>query len=347
MLDSLPRRPRGRRLARLLGKRPAPPPPVAPAPPPAWDPLRRSLLAVPEAPGPVSSALHARLTAADLEAMRARLTPAEHARLAGAGERERVQLELSLAVAYAPEAEDRTGLSRAEPPEDVHAVLRGPEWTGGAFRYADSLVEVLVAAGGDPGRARAVLDFGCSSGRLVRALAPVYPEVRWHGCDPNGPAVAWAAEHFPEHAWLRSELDPPLPYDDGTFDAVLALSIWSHFGEREGLAWFEEMHRVLAPGGLLAFTSHGLHTLRHLAERDGWAHEDLHRAMEDLYATGFHHRDVFGEAGDWGVPGGPGWGWAFMSPEWVQAKLCPAWAVAEFRPGYVDEFQDLTVLARR
>ena len=36
------------------------------------------------------------------------------------------------------------------------------------------------------------LDFGCSSGRVVRVLATAYPNVSWHGCDPNRPAIEWA-----------------------------------------------------------------------------------------------------------------------------------------------------------
>ena len=41
------------------------------------------------------------------------------------------------------------------------------------------------------------LDFGCSSGRVVRALAAAWPEAEWHGCDPNADAIAWAREHLP------------------------------------------------------------------------------------------------------------------------------------------------------
>ena len=36
------------------------------------------------------------------------------------------------------------------------------------------------------------LDFGCSSGRVVRALQAAYPQAEWHGVDPNEPAIAWA-----------------------------------------------------------------------------------------------------------------------------------------------------------
>jgi SAM-dependent methyltransferase len=266
----------------------------------------------------------------------------ERGALAAAEPAWRLPYEVSLAVAHVAAARERTGLSAAEPPEHVHAILRGSLHAGGALYYADRFVEVL----GDPGQARAVLDFGCSSGRLIRALAPVYPEVRWHGCDPIAGAVAWAAEHFPQHERLHSALDPPLPYEDGRFDVVLALSIWSHFAEEPARAWLDEMHRVLAPGGRLVLTTHGFQTLRHLAERGQWAREDLERALRALYRTGFYYHDVFGEGGDWGVPRGERWGWAYISPAWMATYACPPWLLAEFRPGYIDDFQDVTVLQR-
>lgn len=336
MLDTLPRRPRGRRLARLLGKTHPPPATV--------DPRDREILQLPGRPGPISARLHARLSRADLAAMRRGLSPDEEADLRAADARERRQLELSFALAESPTAAVNTGLSPLEPPPEVHSLVRGRRSLGGAFAYADSMVEALTAAGGDIGTARAALDFGCSSGRLVRALQAAHPQVAWHACDPQEPAIAWAAEHFPAIEWLASPLEPPLPYRDGAFDAVFALSIWSHFGERAALAWFAEMRRILAPGGHLVLTTHGFGTLRSLAEREHWAPEDLERAMRAMYRTGFYHHDTFGADGDWGVPGGEDWGWAFISPEWIQTHLLPDWRVAEFRPGYIDAFQDLLVL---
>jgi SAM-dependent methyltransferase len=336
VLDTLPRRPRGRRLARLLGK--------TVAPRAAVDPRDREILQLPGPPGPVSARLHARLTNGDLAAMRRSLAPEEEAELRAADTRERRQLELSYALAASPSAAAHTGLSALEPPAEVHALVRGRRSLGGAYAYADSMVEALEAAGGNLASARAALDFGCSSGRLVRALGAAHPEIPWHACDPQEGAIAWAARHFPAIAWLASPLEPPLPYADGAFDAVFALSIWSHFGERAGLAWFAEMRRILAPGGHLVLTTHGFATLRSLAEREHWAPEDLERALQAMYRTGFYHHDTFGEGGDWGVPGGEDWGWAFISPEWIQTHLLPDWRVAEFRPGYIDAFQDLLVL---
>ena len=96
------------------------------------------------------------------------------------------------------------------------------------------------------------LDFGCSSGRVVRVLAAAFPELDWHGCDPIPDAIEWARANLPGIAFERSPEYPPLPYADGQFDFAFAISIWSHFAEGAALDWLREMHRVLRPGGRLS-----------------------------------------------------------------------------------------------
>lgn len=327
-----------------MGKVPAEPPQAGAA----WDPLDRTLASefVAEA-GPVSKRLHSRLREQDLEAMRAALSDDEAALLAArSGDRTGMHLEIAYALARVPGVAERTGLSAAEPPEDVHAMVRGTHTLGGAYGYADAMAETLESSGYPLERAGRVLDFGCSSGRLVRALHAAYGEVAFAGCDPLEDAIAWARANLPGIAFSQTGREPPLPYEDGAFGAVLALSVWSHFAEPAAVRWFGEMHRVLEPGGRLAVSLQGFAALQRLAEVGAWERTDIDDAARGLYRTGFHFRDVFGEEGDWGLSNEQ-WGWAFVSPEWIQAHLCPQWAVVQFRPGYLDDFQDLLVLEPR
>jgi hypothetical protein len=81
--------------------------------------------------------------------------------------------------------------------------------------------------------------------------------------------------------------------------------------------------------------------------REGlWALRDLESALRDLYARGFHFRQIFGEQGDWGVKSS-GWGMAFLTPEWVLRNLCPDWEAVELRVGRVELNQDLLILRAR
>ena len=245
-----------------------------------------------------------------------------------------------------PTALQRTGLLAAEPPDHVHAMCRGPECVAGSIETADLVLDALARAGFtlDPG-ARA-LDFGSSSGRVVRVLAAVRPDVVWLGCDPNRAAIAWAAANLPVAEFFANEQEPPLPLTSGTLDAAYGISIWSHFDEVAGLRWLAEMHRVLRPGGLLVMTAAGLRNVAVLT--DGWnvPAEYARAAWAALSTTGFWWADAFGSDGDWGVVH-PRWGSAYFTPEWLLTRITPAWSVRVYEPGRLLGVQDLYVLERR
>ena len=50
---------------------------------------------------------------------------------------------------------------------------------------------------------------------------------------------------------LASRLTPPLPFDDGCFDLVYGISVFTHFREAMQLRWLEELARVTARGAFL------------------------------------------------------------------------------------------------
>ncbi len=301
------------------------------------DPLRAT---------PVTDLLYARLEDGDLRDLERRLSPRDAALWAAADEADRKRLALAFALHYGVRgALERTGLSPAEPPKGVHAMARGAQAAGGSTYYADMVVDGLGRAGAQMSSVRTALDFGCSSGRVVRVLAAAFPEVEWHGCDPIGDAVAWAGEHLPGIAFVQSSENPPLPYEAGRFDLAFAISIWSHFSESAALAWLDEMGRILRRGGFLVLTTHGLQTLTHDAARGLRGKDQLGRVAESLRDQGFWFENEFGKGGDHGIDN-PDWGTAFLSPEWLLARATPTWRVAFFAPGRVEDNQDLYVLER-
>jgi len=322
LLDSLHRRRRGRWLARRLrlGGAGAD---LAYQPPPEYDDAL-------QAP---SLALLERVDVAEVER---RLTPDERALWDGDTPAGRARLALTLGTHHGVE----TGLLPDMPPGDVHSMVRSKVITGGDPWLADL---VIGAAGREP--ARAALDFGCSSGRVVRFLAAWRPDVRWIGCDPNEGAIAWAQAHIPGVEWFASPQAPPLPLDDGSLDLVYAISIWSHFGENAALRWFAEMHRLLAPGGRLVFTAHGLHSIGDFVRRGKLRARDGSRCLRALETHGHWFRQTFKSGGDWGVAD-PDWGEAYMSPDWVRRHAEPGWRIVRNEPGRLDGNQDLYVLER-
>jgi SAM-dependent methyltransferase len=240
---------------------------------------------------------------------------------------------------------ERTGLIRAEPPEDVHAMTRGAQNAAGGLYEANMVIDALRSAGGEVADVADALDFGCSSGRVLRPLAAAYPRIRWRGCDPNARAIEWAGELLPGVEFFRSGDVPPLALAEASLDLAYAISIWSHFEPGRGLEWFEEMRRVLRPGGHLVMTTHGPTSVAHYLAAGLRSPEQSREIAGELYRRGWWYAAEFGAAGDWGVVD-PHWGTAFISPEWLLTQLCPRWRVLEYAPGRNQENQDLYVLQR-
>ncbi|MGI8597390.1 MAG: methyltransferase domain-containing protein [Thermoleophilaceae bacterium] len=313
---------------------------------------------------PATERLHARLARPDLDELEARLrasderielpvTPGAEPRRpllrelwegAQPPERERLSLAFGLHLGV-PGFAERTGLPAALPPGDVHAMTRSPLAAGGSYYHADLVVDALASVGSELAAGARVLDFGCSSGRVVGVLAVAFGEVEWHGCDPIERSVEWGRATWPGVEFASQPERPPLRYDDDSFDLVYAISVWSHFAERPALAWFEEMRRVLRPGGALVFTTHGLQSCSYYGERLMRSTRSLIEIRSALYDRGFWFAPESGGIEEWGLED-PEWGMAFMTAEWVVEHLCPAWRVAEFAAGRNEENQDVYVLER-
>jgi SAM-dependent methyltransferase/glycosyltransferase involved in cell wall biosynthesis/GT2 family glycosyltransferase len=258
----------------------------------------------------------------------------------------RKRLSLSLGVHYRHAGVlARTGLDPAQPPEEVHHLGEGPLAAGGSIYHADLVADALAGAGAEPRPGMRILDFGCSSGRVVRVLAAAYPEVAWYGCDPIAPAVEWASENVPGVEFKLSPIDPPLDYPAGSFDAVYAISIWSHFGEGASLRWLDEMHRLIRPGGHLVLTSHGPHTVRFYEWLDVYPPAKLREMSEALERSGYWYEAVFGEEGDSGVVDAE-WGLSAFTPDWLARQVAHRWRVVEHATGRNEFNQDVYVLER-
>jgi SAM-dependent methyltransferase len=291
--------------------------------------------------------LYARLSSADVAAVEERLEPAHRDKWLSAEGPARRQLTLLYGVWYrVPGVLERTGLRPDEPPEHVHAMARGPLAAGGSSYDADMIAEAVEGAGTPMDEVRRALDFGCSSGRALRALAAAWPAIEWHGVDPNADAVAWASEHVPGASFGQSPTDPPLGFDGHAFDLVYAISIWSHFGEDAARRWLDEMHRLLRPGGLLVMTVHGYRSVEHAAEIGSRPPRQLEQIRRALYRTGFWFAPEFGEDGDHGVKHRD-WGTSFMTAEWLTRQVAPRWLVANWAVGRNSGNQDVVTLIRR
>ncbi len=124
-------------------------------------------------------------------------------------------------------------------------------------RSQAAIARIFREAGLEPSRAGAILDFGCGCGRVLRHWRGVVPDGVVHGTDYNPDAVAWVAANLPHVTAGRNALEPPFRYGPATFDAVYALSVFTHLTVELEAAWLAELERVTKPGGVVLLTTQG------------------------------------------------------------------------------------------
>ena len=117
-----------------------------------------------------------------------------------------------------------------------------------------------------------VLDVGCGIGRMARPLAGyLSSDGSYDGFDVNRDGVAWCRRRYRRQPNFRFQVadlfnarynprgaqradEYRFPYDDESFDFVIATSVFTHLLEADATHYAAECARVLAPGGRLFAT---------------------------------------------------------------------------------------------
>ena len=84
----------------------------------------------------------------------------------------------------------------------------------------------------------------------------------FHGVDIDPEAVAWCKERIEFARFSHISQKSVLPYEEATFDAIYAYSIFSYLSEAKQRAWLEEVHRVARADGISVVTVHGKHVVK-------------------------------------------------------------------------------------
>lgn len=242
-----------------------------------------------------------------------------------------------------PALAEAMGLRVLNIPEHLHAVAARRQI--GDVNTANLLCEVLDNQGITLAAGDRILDFGCSTGRLVNVLAAYFDRQEVWGCDPRKNSIDWASEAIPSARFFHSTEAPPTPLEPGFLSLVVAISVWSHFSAERALAWFDEMHRVLAPGGHIVFTTHGYISLDHFLGKNAMRPDMAEKRRETMDAGGYHFMPspAQGEQKELEVAH---WGVAFVSPDWYRKMLVGKYEVLAHYPGRLLANQDAYLLRK-
>jgi SAM-dependent methyltransferase len=102
---------------------------------------------------------------------------------------------------------------------------------------------------------RPVLDLGCGGGRLTSHLALLTP--RYVGIDVSPHMVAHCRARFPGIPFFERDMRELTELGETSFGAVLAVAnLIDAVDHEDRMHVLAEVRRVLAPGGLFAFSSH-------------------------------------------------------------------------------------------
>jgi SAM-dependent methyltransferase len=163
------------------------------------------------------------------------------------------------AVTFPESPEHQRQVATAEwwDPDPAQAWLRQGQFLAGIVR--DHLPQGFDLRGAH------VLDFGCGAGRVMRHLVDdVGGDGEMCGVDIDRPSIEWLrANASPPLRPALCDERPWLPYPDGQFDLVYALSVFTHI-VADWAGWLLELRRVLAPGGVLIATAIGRRTAAEL-----------------------------------------------------------------------------------
>ncbi|HAL49338.1 MAG: class I SAM-dependent methyltransferase [SAR202 cluster bacterium] len=137
---------------------------------------------------------------------------------------------------------------------DAITQIERDTWNRSAASYIDRAaklttlaVDILIEAAHLTSESRA-LEIGCGPGHITKMMADTGAEAT--GVDLAPEMVKVASELHPNIEFREAHAER-LPFDAGTFDAVLVNFVFHHFARPEAVC--AEIHRVLKPNGRLVF----------------------------------------------------------------------------------------------
>jgi SAM-dependent methyltransferase len=128
------------------------------------------------------------------------------------------------------------------------------EWLKSGKENVDTMIRLLNSAKFSIQKRNRILDFGCSTGRMIRWLAGLAEEMEIWGVDINACHIVWCQENLiPPFNFATVTIEPHLPFKDEYFDLIYCGSVFTHIDDL-AYAWLLELKRIMRPGGMAYVT---------------------------------------------------------------------------------------------
>jgi len=106
-----------------------------------------------------------------------------------------------------------------------------------------------------------ILDFGCSSGRMIRQFKPFADKCEIWGTDVNAEFIYWCNQYLnPPFHFATTTFNAHLPFEEKYFNFIYAGSVFTHIDNLIE-TWLLELRRVMSDDGRLYITVHDNDTM--------------------------------------------------------------------------------------
>ena len=249
------------------------------------------------------------------------------------------------------------------PPEEIQTQFVGRSYAD-AYSEAASFARIVDEwltkhHGAGLNALSRVLDFGCGWGRITRMLLAHLQPTAIHAADVDPQMTALVNSTLPGVNALTVGTMPPTVLADGSIDAAVAFSVFSHLAPHAHEAWAREFGRIIAPGGMAFITLMDASLLSQVREARqlvaaGTA-EPFHHGMAPLFddidaaeAAFNGGQVVYAPSGGGGVRTSDFYGWTAAPPPYVSRVWGSAGLdVVEWVPSGVIFGQAMVGLTRR
>ena len=123
-----------------------------------------------------------------------------------------------------------------------------------AYQFYYYMRHWSIALGRAPGWGSRLLDFGCGWGRCTRFFWKDIASEGIYGADVSGELIATCNTLGVPGSFSKIEPRGHLPYEDQSFDLIIAYSVFTHLPEDVADHWMQELARVAKPGCVFALT---------------------------------------------------------------------------------------------